>query len=86
MSRRRRSRPDKEYNLACKLDRKLLPSGERVKELLAACSQKGEMNRMQERVMVLLIKMGILEESACCTQEASREYKEALVLVDSLVS
>ncbi|MFH1457814.1 MAG: phosphoglycerate kinase [Candidatus Omnitrophota bacterium] len=68
------------------VNRKLLPSGARVKELLAACSQKGELNRMQERVMVLLIKMGILEESACCTQEASREYKEALILVDSLVS
>jgi fructose 1,6-bisphosphate aldolase/phosphatase len=66
------------------VERGLLPSGERIKELLAACSQKGELESRQERIMVLLVKMGMLEEENCCTQEASKEFKEALVLAESL--
>ncbi|MFA5145145.1 MAG: phosphoglycerate kinase [Candidatus Omnitrophota bacterium] len=62
----------------------IVPSGERLKEALAACSQKGQMETNRERLMVLLVKIGILEEVQCCLQEASNEYKEALVLTDSL--
>ncbi|MEI6831172.1 MAG: phosphoglycerate kinase [Candidatus Omnitrophota bacterium] len=67
------------------VDSQMVPSGERIKEVLAACSQKGELGANKERLMVLLVKMGILEETQCCLQEASQEYKEALVLADSLV-
>ena len=66
------------------VENNILPSGERIKELLAASHQKGELEGTRERVAVLLVKMGILEEKQCSTQECSQEYKEALVLVDSL--
>ncbi|MDD5097289.1 MAG: triose-phosphate isomerase [Candidatus Omnitrophica bacterium] len=62
----------------------IVPSGERIKELLAACSQKGELGINKERLMVLMVKIGILEETQCCLEEASQGYKEALVLTDSL--
>ncbi|MFH1398213.1 MAG: phosphoglycerate kinase [Candidatus Omnitrophota bacterium] len=76
---------DKELaGLETMVEREILPSGERIKEVLAASSQKGEMEFNRERVMVLLVKAGILEETQCCLQEASTGYKEALVLADSL--
>ena len=77
---------DKELSGIEKLvDSQIVPSGERIKELLAACSQKGEFEGRREQLMALLVKMGILEETQCCLQEASQGYKEALVLADSLV-
>jgi enolase len=67
------------------LERQILPSGERIKEILAAGVQKGELDeQLRERIMVLLVKMGMLEEKQCCTQECAPEFKEALVLVDLL--
>ncbi|MFA5149604.1 MAG: phosphoglycerate kinase [Candidatus Omnitrophota bacterium] len=76
---------DKELSGMEKLvNNQIVPSGERIKEVLAACSQKGEMEVNKERLMALLVKIGIVEETQCCLQEASNEYKEALVLADSL--
>jgi len=66
------------------VDSQMVPSGQRLKELLAACSQKGELDSHREHLMALLVRIGILEETQCCLQEASNEYKEALVLTDSL--
>ncbi|MCX5695737.1 MAG: triose-phosphate isomerase [Candidatus Omnitrophica bacterium] len=66
------------------VDSQMVPSGQRIKELLAACSQKGELDSHREQLMALLVRIGILEETQCCLQEASNEYKEALVLTDSL--
>lgn len=66
------------------VNNQIVPSGERIKEVLAACSQKGELGANKERLMALLVKIGIVEETQCCLQEASREYKEALVLADAL--
>jgi len=68
------------------VDNEMPPSGERILELLAACKQKGvaSSSLVQERVMVLLVKIGILEETACCLDEASREYKQALVLAEDI--
>ncbi|MDD2680273.1 MAG: phosphoglycerate kinase [Candidatus Omnitrophica bacterium] len=62
----------------------VVPSGERIKELLAACNQKGELEGRREQLMVLLVKIGILEETQCCLKEASNAYKEALVLTETL--
>ena len=66
------------------VDNGILPSGQGIKEILAACVQKGELDNLRERITVLLVKMGILEERQWCLKECSKEYKEALVLVDSL--
>jgi len=45
--------------------------------------QKGQWDEeIRERLMVLLVKMGILEERQCCNQECAPEFKEALVLVE----
>jgi hypothetical protein len=66
------------------LDSEILPSGERIKEVMAACVQKGEFEARRDDIMVLLVKMGILEEKRCCLQDCSPEYKEALVLADAL--
>jgi hypothetical protein len=66
------------------VNNQVVPSGERIKEVLAACSQKGIFGANKERLMVLLVRIGIVEETQCCLQEASNEYKEALVLADSL--
>jgi hypothetical protein len=63
----------------------LLPSGDRLKDVLAACVEKGEWSAVKERVEVLLVKMGLLEEKLSCLQSSSNEYKEALVLADSLI-
>jgi glyceraldehyde-3-phosphate dehydrogenase type I len=76
---------DKELSGMEKLvDSQMIPSGDRLKEVLAACSQKGELGANKERLMALMVKIGIVEETQCCLQEASKEYKEALVLADSL--
>ncbi|MFH0762693.1 MAG: phosphoglycerate kinase, partial [Candidatus Omnitrophota bacterium] len=66
------------------LDGGILPSGARIKEVLAACSQKGTMDANRQQLMALLMKMGMLEERDCCLTEASREYKEALMLAEAL--
>ncbi|MFA5096514.1 MAG: hypothetical protein WC478_04145, partial [Candidatus Omnitrophota bacterium] len=68
------------------VDKGFLPSGERIKELLAAASSplKGGMEGNRERILALLVKIGILEETQCCLQEASNAFKESLVLADSL--
>ncbi|MBU2258831.1 MAG: hypothetical protein KJ926_06915, partial [Candidatus Omnitrophica bacterium] len=76
---------DKELaGLETMVEREILPSGERIKEALAAASQKGEMEVNRDRMMALLVRVGILEETQCCLKEASQGYKEALVLADSL--
>lgn len=62
----------------------MIPSGERIKEVLVASSQRGELDANRERLMAILVKVGILEESLSFLDEAGQGYKEALVLVDTL--
>ncbi len=62
----------------------MIPSGERIKEVLVASSQRGELDANRERLMALLVKVGILEETISYLDEAGQGYKEALVLVDTL--
>jgi len=69
-------------NMEKMVNRDIVPSGQRIKEAIAACAQKGELNLFRERISVLLVRVGILEEKYFCMQDASKEFKEALVLVE----
>jgi len=79
---------DGELNqLEVMVSRQLLPSANRIKEILAACTQKkGNWEAERQRLLTLLVKMGLLEEQLCYGQECSREYKEALVIADTLLT
>jgi len=66
------------------IEGEILPSGARILELLAACSQKGELEAHRDSLKVLLVKTGILQETTCCVDDASQEFKEALVLAEAL--
>ncbi|MFH0935953.1 MAG: hypothetical protein V1828_03775 [Candidatus Omnitrophota bacterium] len=59
----------------------ILPSGERIKELIAACVQKGEITVRADNLLLCLIDICKLQEESAC--ESSPEFREALVIVDS---
>jgi len=59
----------------------IIPSGERIKELIAACIQKKEMDTQVDNLLLGLADIFKLEEENAC--ESSPELKEALVIVDS---
>lgn len=59
----------------------IMPSGERVKELVAACVQKGEINSLADNLLLCLVDILKLEEENA--SESSSELREALVIVDS---
>ncbi|MCX5668952.1 MAG: hypothetical protein NTX89_02365, partial [Candidatus Omnitrophica bacterium] len=59
----------------------ITPSGWRVKELIAACIQKKEMNSQVDSLLFCLVDIFKLEEENA--SESSPELKEALVIVDS---
>jgi len=58
-----------------------IPSGERIKELIAACVQKKEMNSQVDNLLLCLADIFKIEEENA--SESSPELKEALVIVDS---
>jgi len=60
----------------------ILPSGQRIKELIAACSQKQEISSRADNLLLCLIDICKLEEENA--YETSPELREALVIVDSL--
>ena len=60
----------------------ILPSGERIKELIAACSQKGQISAQADNLLFVLADICKLEEENA--RESSPELREALVIVDSL--
>jgi len=75
---------DKEQaDISRAIDNGIIVSGQRIKEFMAASSVKGQLEQRRETVITWLAKLGILEETTCCTQESSREYREALVIADS---
>ncbi len=77
---------DKEQSdISRAIDNGIIVSGQRIKEFMAASSVKGELEQRRETVITWLAKLGILEETTCCTQESSKEYREALVIADSVV-
>lgn len=59
----------------------LVPSGERVKEYLAACFQKGRFEEKQDDLLVCLAEIYSLEEEEVL--ETSPELRESLVIVDT---
>ncbi|MDD5692532.1 MAG: hypothetical protein PHP10_05070 [Candidatus Omnitrophica bacterium] len=75
---------DKEQSdISRAIDNGIIVSGQRIKEFMAASSAKGQLEQRRETVLTWLAKLGILEETTCCTQESSPEYREALVIADS---
>jgi hypothetical protein len=60
----------------------ILPSGQRVKELIAACNQKKEMGARADNLLLCLIDICKLEEENA--YETEPELREALVIVDAL--
>ncbi|MFH0763346.1 MAG: hypothetical protein V1925_05625, partial [Candidatus Omnitrophota bacterium] len=58
-----------------------MPSGQRVKELVAACMQKGKMSEHQDSLLLCLLDICKLEEENAV--ESSPELREALVIVSS---
>jgi len=59
----------------------ILPSGQRLKELLAVCVQKRQMNKRISEILACLADICKLQEEMVC--ESSPELREALVIVDS---
>ncbi|MDD5130507.1 MAG: hypothetical protein PHS66_05610 [Candidatus Omnitrophica bacterium] len=59
----------------------ILPSGERIKELVAACVQKGQINSYADNLLLCLADILKLEEENA--SESSPALKEALVIVNS---
>ncbi len=59
----------------------IAPSGERIKELIAACVQKKEMDSQVDNLLLCLADIFKLEEENA--SESSPELREALVIVDS---
>lgn len=59
----------------------IAPSGERVKELVAACAQKGQLASCANNLLLCFIDICKLQEENAC--ESSPEFREALVIVDS---
>ncbi|MDO8747624.1 MAG: hypothetical protein Q7J72_00695 [Candidatus Omnitrophota bacterium] len=59
----------------------LVPSGERVKEYLAACFQKGKIEERQDDLLVCLAEIYRLAEEE--NLETSPELRESLVIVDT---
>jgi len=60
----------------------IIPSGQRIKELVAACIQKKEMNSQSDNLLLCLADTFKLEEENA--SESSPELREALVIVDAV--
>lgn len=60
---------------------RIIPSGERIKEFIAACVQKRKIKSQVDNLLLYLIDILKLEEENA--SESSSELKEALVIVDS---
>ena len=59
-----------------------VPSGDRIKELVAACNQKGEMGSYADNLLLCLVDICKLQEQNAF--ETSPEFREALAIVDAL--
>jgi hypothetical protein len=59
-----------------------VPSADRIKELIAACSQKGQISAYADNLLLCLADICKLQEQNAF--ETSKELKEALVIVDSM--
>jgi hypothetical protein len=74
---------DKELAEISKMvDTGIMPNGERVKELIAACYHKQELADHQQDLMSCLMRICKLEEEMVVP--TGKEIKEALVIIDSI--
>jgi hypothetical protein len=64
-------------------DSGIVVSGQRIKEFMAACMQKGEVNTYLNDLVVALVEICQWQEANEPLEELPAEIKEALVLVDS---
>ena len=69
------------YQMRNMLAAGMIPSGERIKEYLAACQQKGEWDRRISDIISCLMEICRLEEED--VSEMPLEIKEALIIADS---
>ena len=60
----------------------ILPSGQRLKEFLAACWQKGELKERKADTIACLVDICRLQEDAVV--ETPAELKEALVIAETI--
>ncbi|MFA6217518.1 MAG: hypothetical protein WDL87_07735 [Candidatus Omnitrophota bacterium] len=60
----------------------IIPSGRRIKELVAASSQKGELNKRMNDLLLCLVDICRLEEEN--VSESAPELREALVILDTV--
>ena len=59
----------------------IIPSGQRIKEYLAACFQKGKIEDKQEYLLLCLVEVCRLLEDE--NMESAPELREAIVIADS---
>ncbi|MCK9345381.1 MAG: hypothetical protein M0P64_04710, partial [Candidatus Pacebacteria bacterium] len=59
----------------------IIPSGERIKDLVAACSQKGELQARTDDLVVCIAEICRLQEED--VTESSAALRETLVILDS---
>jgi hypothetical protein len=73
---------DKEFSqIKLMVERGISPSGQRIKEFIAACWQRQEWDRRLQDVMACLVDVCRLEEDNL--SETSAQLRECLVIVDS---
>jgi hypothetical protein len=63
------------------VERGISPSGQRIKEFIAACWQRHELDQRLQDVMACLVDVCRLEEDNL--SETSAQLRECLVIVDS---
>jgi aspartate/methionine/tyrosine aminotransferase len=61
----------------------ITPSGERLKEFVAACYQRGELKQWLDGIVMCLAELCKLEEAN--VEETPKEVKELLLIVDSVI-
>ena len=59
----------------------IIPSGQRVKEYVAACFQKGQMKEKEDELMFCLLEICMLQEEQVV--ESSAALRESIVIVDT---
>lgn len=58
----------------------IIPSGERIKEFIAACFQRQELGSRVDELLLCMISIFKLQEQECCPATAA--HKEALAILD----
>ncbi len=74
--------PDEELNNFQRMVKAgIIPSGERIKEFIAACFQRQELGSRADELLLCMIGIFKLQEEECCP--ATSAHKEALAILDA---